>query len=94
MNRALFALLAFVVASASATAPEVLCFAYPLGRPRDGLAYMARGTVQMRDDFPFLMTTIVIMRSFVPTKWPTPDELQEMREAWSRGLAHVTGAHK
>jgi hypothetical protein len=72
---------------------SVLTFAYPKGRPRDGLAYLAEGARQARDDFPFLTTTILFMRSFVPTKWPRPDQLQEARAAWSRGLARVTNSH-
>ena len=41
----------------------VLTFAYPKGRPRDGMADLAEGTRQARDDFPFLTTTILFMRS-------------------------------
>jgi hypothetical protein len=46
------------------------------GRPRDGLAYLAEGARQARNDFPFLTTTILFMRLFVPTKWPSANQLQ------------------
>jgi hypothetical protein len=72
---------------------SVLTFAYPNGRPRDGLAYLAEGVRQARDDFPFLTTTILFMRSFVPTKWPRADQLQEAGAAWSGGLARLTKSH-
>jgi|SRR5439155_7570742 len=60
----------------------VLAFTYPKGRPRDGLEILADG-----DDFPFLMTTLIFMRSFVPTKWPSANQLQEARAVWSGGMA-------
>jgi hypothetical protein len=72
----------------------VLTFAYPKGRPRDGLECLADGARLARDDFPFLTTTIVFMRSFVPTKWPTANQLQEARTVWVKGIEHATSVDR
>jgi hypothetical protein len=70
----------------------VLTFAYPKGRPHDGLELLAESALQARDEFPFLTTTMLFMRSFVPTKWPRPDQLQKARADWARAITHGSGA--
>jgi hypothetical protein len=63
----------------------VLAFTYPKGRARDGLEVLADS-----DDFPFLMTTMTFMQSFVPTKLPSSNQLEEARAVWSGGLTRAT----
>ena len=65
----------------------VLAFAGTGGRPRDRLETLAQGARQAGDYFPFSADVMACMRSFVPTKWPSSDQLQEARAAWPGGVA-------
>ena len=65
----------------------VLAFAYPGGRAQEGLQIMAEGARQAGDYFPFSPDTMSYMRSFVPSKWPNRNQLEEARAVWSRGVA-------
>jgi len=70
----------------------VLAFAYPGGRPQEGLQILAEGARQAGDYFPFSADTMSCMRSFVPTKWPSHNQLEEARAVWSRGVAKAQEA--
>jgi hypothetical protein len=65
----------------------VLAFAGTGGRPRDRLETLAQGATQTGDYFPFSAGIMASIRSFVPTKWPSSNQLREARASWSGGLA-------
>jgi TonB family protein len=67
----------------------VLAFAGTGGRPRDRLEILAQGARQAGDYFPFSAGVMASMRSFVPTKLPSSNQLQDARAAWSGGVANA-----
>jgi hypothetical protein len=69
----------------------VLAFAWT-GRPSEALEILAEGARQTGDDFPFSADMMASMRLFVPTKWPSRNQLEEARAVWSRRLANAQEA--
>jgi hypothetical protein len=69
----------------------VLAFAWTGGRPREALEIVADGAKQAGDPFPFSANTLASIRSFVPTKWPSRNQLEEARSKWSRGIVYGRG---
>ncbi|SRR6266540_2011730 len=69
----------------------VLTFAWTGGRPREALEIVADGAKQAGDPFPFSANTLASIRSFVPTKWPSRNQLEEARSEWSRGIVYGRG---
>ena len=55
----------------------VLAFAWTGGRPREALELLAQGARQAGDYFPFSEYVMASIQSFVPTKWPSSNQLQE-----------------